>query len=61
MMVDACGPGLDRVRAKGPRIPRQRRGQTNYRSGAAAEGQVERAYLRTGHRLRNRRWRGGVG
>jgi putative endonuclease len=37
------------------------RGQTNYRSGAAAEEQVERTYLRSGHRLRNRRWRGGAG
>ena len=40
---------------------RTRRGQTNYRTGAAAEDQVERAYLRSGHRLRSRRWRGGVG
>jgi putative endonuclease len=45
-----------------PGISRQAlRGQTNYRFGHAAEGQVEGAYLRTGHRLRNRRWRGGVG
>jgi putative endonuclease len=45
-----------------PGISRQaRRGQTNYRFGHAAEGQVEGAYLRTGYRLRNRRWRGGVG
>lgn len=40
---------------------RQNRGQTNYRNGAAAEGQVERAYLRSGHHLRDRRWRGGAG
>jgi putative endonuclease len=57
-MVDACA---DKVDGGGPRLARQRRGQTNYRSGAAAEDQVERAYLRSGHRLRNRRWRGGVG
>ena len=37
------------------------RGQTNYRFGQAAEGQVEGAYLKTGYRLRNRRWRGGAG
>jgi putative endonuclease len=60
-MAQACD---DTALDHGPwplRSARQRRGQTNYRSGAAAEEQVERAYLRSGHRLRNRRWRGGAG
>ena len=43
------------------REPRRGRGQTNYRTGTAAEGQVEHAYLRGGHRLRDRRWRGAAG
>jgi putative endonuclease len=55
------GTALDRDEMPWPLRSRQRRGQTNYRSGAAAEGQVERAYLRSGHRLRDRRWRGGAG
>jgi putative endonuclease len=51
-------PGVNRAMSS---VARQRRGQTNHCSGAAAEEQVERSYLRTGHHLRNRRWRGGVG
>jgi putative endonuclease len=40
---------------------RARTGQANFHFGQAAEGQVESAYLRSGYRVRNRRWRGGVG
>jgi putative endonuclease len=43
------------------RESRRRRGQTSHRSGAAAEDQVERGYVRAGHCLRNRRWRGAAG
>jgi putative endonuclease len=56
-----CSSGLPTVHRDTYSVARQRRGQTNHRSGAAAEEQVEQSYLRTGHRLRNRRWRGGVG
>lgn len=45
----------------GPAATRVRRGQTNFCKGTAAEDQVERRYLRSGHRLRNRRWRGAAG
>jgi putative endonuclease len=40
---------------------RARTGQANFHFGQAAEGQVESAYLRSSYRVRNRRWRGGVG
>jgi hypothetical protein len=43
------------------RISRQASRPDELPQRAAAEGQVEGAYLRTGYRLRNRRWRGGVG
>lgn len=37
------------------------RASRNHHAGAAAEEQVARAYEATGHRVRARRWRGGVG
>jgi len=62
MIVEGqCGSSVPTVRRDMCSVARQRRGQTNHRSGAAAEEQVEQSYLRSGHHLRNRRWRGGVG
>jgi putative endonuclease len=43
------------------RSPRTHRGSRNHHAGQAAEEQVARAYEATGHRVRARRWRGGVG
>lgn len=37
------------------------RGARNHHSGCAAEAQVERLYARSGHVVRDRRWRGGTG
>jgi putative endonuclease len=37
------------------------RGSRNTHAGNAAEEQVARAYEETGHRVRARRWRGGLG
>ncbi len=60
-MMAQTGDGYARCNTLWSQEPRRRRGQTNYHKGAAAEGQVERAYLRNGHRLRDRRWRGAAG
>lgn len=46
---------------RGPSGARGRRGQRNYRAGHAAEEQVARAYERSGHTVRSRRWRAGAG
>jgi putative endonuclease len=52
-LVSGCG--------RDPGLPTALRGQTNYRFGRRRKVRWNRAYLRTGYRLRNRRWRGGVG
>jgi putative endonuclease len=44
-----------------PRRGRELRGERNYHAGRAAEDQVARAYERSGHDVRSRRWRGGAG
>lgn len=40
---------------------RTHRARRNHHAGSAAEDQVARAYEATGHRVRARRWRGGMG
>jgi putative endonuclease len=58
MMAMTADPGRTNPCAGSQRA---RTGQANFHFGQAAEGQVESAYLRSGYRVRNRRWRGGVG
>jgi putative endonuclease len=56
--------GLARRTAQAPasaQSGRTHRGCRNHHAGHAAEDQVARAYEATGHRVRARRWRGGVG
>lgn len=55
------GTCVTRASGRGGTGSRSRRGTRNYHAGDAAEGQVARVYEQHGYRLRDRRWRGGVG